>query len=719
MDDHAAPLDAPAPLPSVGRTDSGEAQPDRVRSILTTLGRINRLVLTAEDPDTMALEFCRILAEDRTYLAVWIGLVDQDEPTRTAGVVRRDAGTSVACAHLDEGAVPACANEAATTGRTVVIDDQDAQVLCATCTAPAGPQSHATMAVPLVHGDSVTGVLVVHAEAERFAERTERAFLEDLTRSLAYAIESLEVTRRDRLRADELALLHEVTRAALEARGDVERLSRRLIDTLTSDTGIEACCLAVWDTGRDRIATHLASPGWHERGLPNPDSTRVAEALSGHETALCTPDLAVVDRVPCAPSGADQVLFGIPLTAHDTPLGVAYLLMAPGYRCDQDDVERTERVAGHIALALARTLAARGNQRRLEAMFALHETGLDLSAQRELRTLLQAIVHRSGRLLGASMGGLYLYDDGALELVVARGVLEPFVGRSIAIGEGAAGQAVQHRDAVVVEDYSTWPERAAMYVDLPVRSVLAVPILWQDEILGALHVEHMEAGAFGPDDVELLTLFADQAAVAIANARLIDRLTASADEVRAAYDATLEGWVRALDLRDEETEGHTQRVTQMTLRLARRLGIPEPQLADIRRGALLHDIGKIGIPDRILRKPGPLDADEHAEMRRHPQLAHDMLNPIAYLRPALDIPFAHHERWDGTGYPRGLAGEEIPLAARLFAVVDVWDAMLFDRPYRPGLPPREVESHLLRQAGAQFDPEVVREFLAMLHEDEK
>jgi PAS domain S-box-containing protein len=193
-------------------------------------------------------------------------------------------------------------------------------------------------------------------------------------------------------------------------------------------------------------------------------------------------------------------------------------------------------------------------------------------------------------------------------------------------------------------------------------------------------------------------------------------IRAAQAEIRIAYDATLEGWSSALDLRDEETEGHARRVTEACLRLARALGIAEEQLVHMRRGALLHDIGKMGIPDSILRKPGPLTAEEWAVMRRHPVYAYELLAPIEFLHPALDIPYCHHERWDGTGYPRGLKGEEIPIAARIFAVVDVWDALRSDRPYRPSMPHDEVLDYIESRAGAHFDPEIVRVFLRLERE---
>ncbi len=185
-----------------------------------------------------------------------------------------------------------------------------------------------------------------------------------------------------------------------------------------------------------------------------------------------------------------------------------------------------------------------------------------------------------------------------------------------------------------------------------------------------------------------------------------------------AYDATIEGWSRVLDLRDKETEGHTQRVASLTVKLARSLNIPEEEIVHIRRGALLHDIGKMAIPNQVLEKPGPLDGGEWEIMRKHPEYAYQMLYPITYLRPALDIPYCHHERWDGSGYPRGLKGEEIPISARIFSIVDVWDALSSNRPYRKGCTQESVLEYIRKHAGIYFDPTLVEAFLVLkLSED--
>jgi PAS domain S-box-containing protein/putative nucleotidyltransferase with HDIG domain len=185
-------------------------------------------------------------------------------------------------------------------------------------------------------------------------------------------------------------------------------------------------------------------------------------------------------------------------------------------------------------------------------------------------------------------------------------------------------------------------------------------------------------------------------------------------ELAEAYEATIEGWSRILDLRDNETQGHSVRVTELTLRLARAMNITEEELIHIRRGALLHDIGKMGIPDQVLLKPGPLTDEEREIMKRHPDYAYDMLSPISYLRPALEIPYCHHEKWDGTGYPRGLKGEEIPLAARIFAAVDIWDALRSNRPYRAPWAREKVLNYIASLSGTHLDPQVVTLFLKMM-----
>ncbi|GAP14579.1 protein containg PAS domain S-box [Longilinea arvoryzae] len=252
-----------------------------------------------------------------------------------------------------------------------------------------------------------------------------------------------------------------------------------------------------------------------------------------------------------------------------------------------------------------------------------------------------------------------------------------------------------------------------------VRSYAGSPIRVHGDVIGFLNLEVDIPNFYNQTHADRLQAFADQAGVAIHNAQLLTDLRKSRDELYNAYETTLEGWSKALELRDYETEGHTQRVMDMTMKLAESYGITGPELLHFRYGTLLHDIGKIGIPDSILFKPGPLNDEEWEVMRRHPMYAQRILAHIPYLQDSLDIPYYHHEKWDGTGYPRGLKGEEIPLSARLFAVVDVWDGLRSNRHYRSGWPEAEVIQYIQDQSGKHFDPKVVDVFLRLLEEQNR
>ncbi|KAF0144707.1 MAG: putative signaling protein [Nitrospirae bacterium] len=195
---------------------------------------------------------------------------------------------------------------------------------------------------------------------------------------------------------------------------------------------------------------------------------------------------------------------------------------------------------------------------------------------------------------------------------------------------------------------------------------------------------------------------------------MLEDVTESYKELVLAYDTTIEGWSNALDYRDKETEGHSQRVTEITIEIARAAGMSEEELVHVRRGALLHDIGKLGVPDSVLLKPGKLTDEEWVLMKNHPVIAYKLLSPIAFLRRAIDIPYCHHEKWDGTGYPQGLKAEQIPLAARIFALVDVWDALRSDRPYRPAWSSEKAKDYIISLKGIQFDPELAELFFKVI-----
>jgi HD-GYP domain-containing protein (c-di-GMP phosphodiesterase class II) len=242
-------------------------------------------------------------------------------------------------------------------------------------------------------------------------------------------------------------------------------------------------------------------------------------------------------------------------------------------------------------------------------------------------------------------------------------------------------------------------------------SYFGVPLIAKGQVKGVMEIYQRDILDLEPEATTFLEMLASQAAIAIDNTELFYNLQSSNAELVLAYDGTLAGWASAQELRDKEIEGHTRRAADLTTRLARAVGMSEGELMHIHRGALLHDIGKMGIPESVVLKPGPLTEDEWAIMRKHPEHGFKMLAPISYLQPALEIPYSHHERWDGSGYPRGLKGDQIPLAARVFAVVDVWDALTSDRPYRPAWTEEETRAYLRQQAGILFEPRIVEIFL--------
>ena len=287
-------------------------------------------------------------------------------------------------------------------------------------------------------------------------------------------------------------------------------------------------------------------------------------------------------------------------------------------------------------------------------------------------------------------------------------------GRIISVDESYAGQAVRKRRMIRIENLQEKPDGKVVTELLEGEGFVTyfgVPLISKGKVLGVLEVFHRVPLTPYPEWVDFLETIAGQAAIAVDSFTLFENLQKSNLELQQAYDATIEGWSHALDLRDKETEGHTQRVTEMSQRLARIMGLKGETLLHMRRGALLHDIGKMGVPDSILLKPSEFTREEWEIMSKHPQLAYDWLTPIAYLKEALAIPYCHHERWDGSGYPRGLQGEDIPLTARIFTVVDEWDAITSDRPYRMAWAQEKAVEYIRENSGTHFDPAIVEVFL--------
>ncbi len=384
----------------------------------------------------------------------------------------------------------------------------------------------------------------------------------------------------------------------------------------------------------------------------------------------------------------------------------------------RDDQGRVFRIAGIAEDITQRRQAEQHLRRQLDRLAALRTIDLAITGSLDLRVTLNVFLDQVTSQLQVDAANVLLLDPHSKTLAFAAGrgfATGRIHGSHIRLGEGYAGQAALDQRFVSIPDLSQATDfvRAHLIEGEGFVTYLCMPLVSKGQVKGVLEIFHRTPLAPDFDWMEFLGALATQASIAIDNSTLFTDLQRSNIELQVAYDATLEGWVHALDLRDDETEGHTQRVTEMTLRLARAMGFSEADLVHLRRGALLHDIGKVAIPDRILLKPGSLDESEWVVMRRHPGYAFELLSPVTYLRPCLDIPYCHHEKWDGTGYPRGLKGDAIPLAARIFAIVDVWDALLSDRPYRKAWPIGKVTEHIRSLSGAHFDPKVVEAFFTI------
>ncbi|HLO30415.1 MAG TPA: HD domain-containing phosphohydrolase [Anaerolineales bacterium] len=424
-------------------------------------------------------------------------------------------------------------------------------------------------------------------------------------------------------------------------------------------------------------------------------------------------------------------LAAVPICTQGKVIGVFDLYATEVNFFTADELSLLEEIGTNIAFALDVMLVEEERQRahqkletHIQRLSTLRAIDSAISSGLDLRLFLDMFVQRVIVQSGVDAAAIWTFHPtlNQLEFATGRGFYHYQMPRlRMNLRDHGAGQAVLERTLIYIPRLSEIqlpiPEAKQMSEERFV-SYYAVPLITKGEVKGVL--ELYQRSFHHPDSewLDFVQTLASQSAIAIADAELFNNLQRSNFELLFAYDETIEGWSRALDLRDKETVGHTQRVAATTLRLAARMGVSETDLVHMRRGALLHDIGKMGIPDAILLKSGPLTEEEWGIMRRHPQFAYDMLSPIRYLQPALDIPYCHHEKWDGTGYPRGLKGDQIPLSARIFAVVDIWDALTSDRPYRTAWPKEKALEYIRTLNGSHLDPRVVEAFLTMPSEED-
>lgn len=414
----------------------------------------------------------------------------------------------------------------------------------------------------------------------------------------------------------------------------------------------------------------------------------------------------------------------VPVKFEDNLLGVIALFSEEKEAFLLADEQNVSSLANSLAVAIENKKNQDLVKKQLLRLSALHNIDLAINGNMDLHSTLNIVITNVTDQLNIDAANIILFNQYSLsyELAAGRGFLTQSIpGNELRQRTFFAEKIIKERRIIHFSDISDPlipPFFASMWTAEGFTDYWGVPLIAKGEVKGVLEVFQRSKSNQESDWQYYLETLAGQAAIAIDGTEMFEDLQHSNIDLKLAYDATIEGWSRAMDLRDKETENHTKRVVEKTLEMAIAMGIENEELVHIRRGALLHDVGKVGVPDGILLKPGPLTPEEWTIMKKHPDYAYEMLSSISYLHRALDIPCCHHEKWDGSGYPRGLKGTQIPVAARLFAIVDVWDALRSDRPYRKAWEKKEVLEYIQKETGKHFDPEVVKVFFKIIEKEE-
>jgi PAS domain S-box-containing protein len=539
----------------------------------------------------------------------------------------------------------------------------------------------------------------------------------------------------ERVRAEE-ALRHQTGRAEallrvaerLNARLAMETVLKVVCEETVQALNVPAASVDLYDYKKEHLyhAAGLGLPlSYQQRHVPVP-VTVYKEFSRGSRLAILYPHEDQFTEWPNSTLYNDiyvQMVVSNLMQREGTLVGALNIFTFHENRSLTED--ETALLTGLSDLAAQAIVNARlfeEAQYNLKRLQALRNIDISISASFDLKVTLYVILDQVIAQLSIDAADVLLLKPQTLtlEFAAGRGLRTNALKHThLRLGEGTAGVAALERRTIHISDLGTTPQeftRSPNLTDEGFVAYFGVPLTAKGQVVGVMEIFNRSPLEPEPEWLEFMEALATQTAIAIDNAKLFEGLQRSNIDLTLAYDTTLEGWSNALELRDRETKGHSQRVTEMTVRLAREMGMSNEELVHVRRGALLHDIGKMGIPDSILHKPAPLDEDDWSIMRQHPRYAYDLLSNISFLIPAFDIPYCHHEKWDGTGYPRGLRGEQIPLAARIFAIVDVWDALLSDRPYREAWEEETVYAYLHQQSGKQFDPHVVDTFFRIIQD---
>ncbi|WP_082390152.1 HD domain-containing phosphohydrolase [Ornatilinea apprima] len=522
-----------------------------------------------------------------------------------------------------------------------------------------------------------------------------------------------------RWRALEADVLSEIT-ACLQETVHRRQMMTAVMDKLMGFLKFQSCFFAVWEEESGEALIEFA------RGWKNPV---VGLRFSGEDCALAAVmrsgqkmlnnDLQNSGLAGCpALMEEHSAAVIVPVKAGKRVIGA--LGMLGRFPIVEQEVNILERAAWLMGIAYHRVRLFEENESHLKRLTSLRMVNLAVSVSLDLNITLNVLLDEVTSQLDVDAADILLYnaERDVLEQVAGSGFWHPTLQPArFSLNQGLIGRLISQHSIVHLPDAAHMMndfERLALYRKEKFASYYGVPLVVKGALKGVLELYSRKAVRADAGWLCFLETLAAETAVAIDNTELFRQLQHSHDELSLAYDATIQGWSKTLELRDLETKGHSDRVMELTLQLARQLNVPEEQFVHLRRGALLHDIGKTGIPDSILLKPGPLTDAEIQVMRKHPEYAMQLLSSVPFLRPALDIPYCHHEKWDGNGYPRGLKGEDIPLAARIFSVIDVFDALCYERPYRYAWSKKRVLAYIRERSGVDFDPRVVEAFFEIV-----
>ena len=571
----------------------------------------------------------------------------------------------------------------------------------------------------LVGRDHLLGAISMQSKKNNAFDSEHKQLLVSMAGQVAVALENARLFEAENQRIKELAAISTLSLAMREARDRKELLSI-LLDELTKVVQADSISLITKDALTNQQYAEIATGTWQQMsGSILPVEFALPERIWQNSSPVLFNISEEDDQFSLSPWMKEvAAIIGLPLSLQGETIGI--LWMGRNESFSDEEVRILTALADIAASAIRRTTLNDQTTRQLQQLASLHDIDLAITGSSDIKVTLDFLLGSALTQLemdGAIIQSLNPFSQ-TLNCITSRGIYDTRILRSFSrMGDDLAGICALERRLIQepnLEKAALTSPRARLFRDAGFNSYYAIPLIAKGQVKGVLEVFSQLPFKVTGDWINFFTMLSTQAAIAIDNGELFDNLQRSNMDLMVAYDSTLEGWASALELRDEETEGHARRVTEMTERLALAIGVQGQELNNIRRGALLHDIGKMGIPDQILLKPGPLTEDEWKVMRTHPELAYKLIAPISFLRSAIDIPYCHHEKWDGSGYPRKLKGEEIPLSARLFAIIDVWDALSSDRPYRKAWDEKKVYDHLLSQSGSHFDPSILNIFLTQV-----